>query len=80
MVARCARGDARRDKLDVVQVDDVEVLRVQAAQRAPHAAAYGGGGVVKVGGGGIGAAAGAVTPDLGEESVGAARELVLEGF
>ena len=80
MVTRRARGDARRDKLDVVQVDDVEVLRVQAAQRAAHAAAYGGGGVVKVGGGGIGAAAGAVTPDLGEESVGAPRELVLEGF
>ena len=74
MVALCAWRDARSDKLDVVEVYDVEVLCVQALQRATHAAAYGGGGVVKVG------CAGTVTSHFGEELVGAAREFVLEGF
>jgi hypothetical protein len=36
-------SDARSDKFDVVEVDDVQVL-----QRAMHAAMYGGRGVVKV--------------------------------
>jgi hypothetical protein len=36
------------DRLDVVEVDDVEVLRVQALEGAAHAAAYRVGGVVKV--------------------------------
>lgn len=75
MVTRCARSDARRDKLDVVEVDDVEVLCVQALQRATHAATYGVRGVVKIGTGD-----GAVAPHFGEESVGAAGEFVLESL
>lgn len=80
MVTRCARSDARSDKLDVVEVDDVQVLRVQALQRATHAATYCRRGVVEIGGTGIGAVDGAVAPHLGEESVGGAREFGLESF
>jgi hypothetical protein len=53
---------------------------MQAPQRAAHAASYGGGGVVKVGGTGIRAGTGAVTPHLGEKSVGVTGEFVLESF
>jgi len=74
MVALGARCDARRDKLDVVKVDDVEVLRVEALEGAAHAAAYGVGGVVKVCGGG------AVSPDFAQELVGPAGELDLKCF
>ena len=74
MVALCARGDARRDELDVVEVHDVEVLRVEAAEGAADAGAEGGGRVVKVGRGG------AVAADFGDQPIGAARELVLESL
>jgi hypothetical protein len=80
MVTLCARSDAWSDKLDVVKVYDVQVVRMQALQRAAHAAAYGGGGVVKVGGTGIRAGAGAVAAHLGEESVRVAREFVLKSL
>lgn len=72
MVALCARGDARRDELDVVEVHDVEVLRVEAAERATDAGAERGGRVVKVG------RCGAVAADLGDQPIRAARELALE--
>lgn len=49
MVTLCARGHARRDELDVVQVHDVQVLRVEAAEGAADASAEGGGRVVEVG-------------------------------
>lgn len=47
---------------------------MQALQRPTHATTYGGGGVVKVG------EIEAVAPHLGEEPVGPARELALEGL
>ena len=53
---------------------------MQALQRAVYAASYGGRGVVKVGGTGISAGAGAVAAHFGEESVGVAREFVLESL
>jgi hypothetical protein len=72
MVALSSRGDARRDKLDIMEVHDVEVLRVQALERAAHAAAQRVGRVVKV--------RVAVSPHFGIELIGATRELGLEGF
>lgn len=72
MVSLRARCDARSDELDVVDVDDVEVLRAHAAERAAHAPTDRIARVIKVGGGG------SVASDFGQESVGAARELVRE--
>lgn len=60
MVTLCARGHARRDELDVVQVHDVQVLRVEAAEGAADASAEGGGRVVEVGW------CGAVAADFGD--------------
>lgn len=74
MVTLGAWSDARGDKLDVVEEYDVQVLCVQALQRATHAAAYGGRGVVKVG------CAGTIASRFGEELVAAAREFGLESF
>jgi hypothetical protein len=74
MVTLCAWSDARNDKLDVVEVYDVQVLCVQALQRTTHTAAYRSRGVVKVG------YTRTITSHFGEEFVGAAREFVLESF
>jgi hypothetical protein len=74
MVTLCAWSDTRSDKLDVVEVYDVQVLCVQALQRTTHTAAYGSRSVVKVG------CTRTITPHFGEEFVGAAREFVLESF
>jgi hypothetical protein len=72
VVALCARGDARCDELDVVEVYDVEVVRVETAERAVDAGAERGGRVVEVGG------LGAVATDFGDQLIGAAREFVRE--
>ena len=72
MVPLRARCDARCDELNVVDVDDVEVLRVQAAERAAHAATDGIARVIEVGG------IWPIASDFRQELVGAARELVRE--
>jgi len=74
MVTLCARGDAPSYKLNVVEVYNVQVVRLQALQRTTHAATYGGRGVIKVG------CTGTVTSYFGEQFVGAAREFGLESF
>ena len=74
MVTICARRDARSNKLDVVEVYDVQVLRMQALQRTMHTAAYGSRGVVKVG------CTKTITPHFAEELVCIAREFILETF
>jgi len=74
MVTLWAGGDAPSYKLDVVEVYNVQVLRVQALQRTTHTATYGGRRVIKVG------CIGTITPYFGEQFIGAAREFALESF
>jgi hypothetical protein len=72
MIALRTWGDARCDELDVMEVYDVEVPRVQSLERATHAATDRVARVVKV------RAGWSVAPDFGQELVGAAREFVRE--
>jgi hypothetical protein len=72
MIPLRARRNARRNKLYVVDVYDVEVRRVHATERAAHAASYRVARVVKVLG------CGTVASDFGQDLVGATREFVGE--
>jgi len=60
MVTLCAGSDAPIYKLDVVEVYNVQVLRVQTLQRTTHTATYGSRVVIKLG------CIGTITPYFGE--------------